>query len=296
LGQFEPGELSPAFFSGKFCRIHNLPRGAINGSKPPSTGQISPGPGELESMSGDLVSLRMLLVGATPVYEERWRFGVAQASLPIEFETGSASAAKIALSRFDFDFCVLAAGLNDADKASVIQAARAKRPAPLIFASTQPGGARPDETDGVLAVPANGDDACRLVEICVRAKMPTQVLVAADSETLRGAVREILTAHRFNLSVHEASDSSDVLDRMRKSNIGLVFLDYNMPGVNGADILQGIRKESPNVAVVVMSSVLVRGASGRPHLSSALAFLKKPFYPAEVDAVLERYFGLRGPR
>jgi hypothetical protein len=30
-------------------------------------------------------------------------------------------------------------------------------------------------------------------------------------------------------------------------------------------------------------------------LSAALGFLKKPFYPADVDAVLEQYFGLRGP-
>jgi CheY-like chemotaxis protein len=247
-------------------------------------------------MSGDLVSLRMLLVGATPIYEERWRFGVAQASIPIEFETSGVSAAKDALSRADFDFCVLANGLNDADKASVIETVRAKRPATLVFVSAQPGRARPDKIDSVLAVPANGDDARRLVEICVRAKMPTQVLVAADSETLRGVVRKILTASRFNLSIHEASNSSDALDRMRKCKIGLVFLDYNMPGVNGADILQGIKEENSNAAVVVMSSVLVRGASGRPHLSNALAFLKKPFYPADVDVVLERYFGLRGSR
>ncbi len=247
-------------------------------------------------MSGDLVVLRMLLVGATPVYEERWRTGVAQASLPIEFETCAANAAKIALGRADFDFCVLAHGLDDVEKASVIGAARAKRPAALVFASTQPGSPRPELTDGVLAVPANGDDAVKLVGICVRAKMPTNVLIAADSETLRDVVRKILTASRFDLRIHEAADSAAALDQMREVKIGLVFLDYNMPGVNGADILQGIKEENPNVAVVMMSSVLVRGASGRPHLSNALAFLKKPFYPADVDAVLERYFGLRRPR
>lgn len=247
-------------------------------------------------MSGDLVVLRMLLVGATPVYEERWRAGVAQASLPIEFETCTANAAKIALGRADFDFCVLAHGLADVDKASVIEAARAKRPATLVFASTQPGSPRPDKTDGILAVPADGDDAVKLVGICVRAKMPTDILVAANSETLRSVVRKILTASRFDLNIHEASDSAAALDRLRKGRIGLVFLDYNMPGVNGADILHGIKHECPNVDVVMMSSVLVRGAAGRPHLWNALAFLKKPFYPADVDAVLERYFGLLGPR
>ena len=246
-------------------------------------------------MSGDLVSLRMLLVGAAPAYEDLWRDGAAQASVPIQFEAGTARAAKIALSRGGVDFCVLDAGLDNADKASVIKAARAKRPPPLVFASAPRGSARPDETDGVLAVPANAGDARKLVEICIRAKMPTQVLVAADADSLRGVVRKILAASRFDLDIHEAEDSTDALDRLRKGTFGLVFLDYNMPGLNGADILQGIKRLRPNVAIVIMSSVLVGGAAGRPHLSNALAFLKKPFYPADVDAVLERYFGLREP-
>ena len=81
---------------------------------------------------------------------------------------------------------------------------------------------------------------------------------------------------------------------MRYGKFGMVFLDYNMPRLNGADILLGIKHESPNVAIVMMSSALNRGASGRPHLSGALGVLKKPFYPADVDVVLERYFGLHG--
>jgi hypothetical protein len=45
----------------------------------------------------------------------------------------------------------------------------------------------------------------------------------------------------------------------------------------------------------MITSSLKRGASARPHLAGALGFLKKPFYPADVDAILERYFGLHGP-
>ena len=37
-------------------------------------------------MSGDLVSLRMVLVGAAPPHQDLWREGAAQASVPIDFE------------------------------------------------------------------------------------------------------------------------------------------------------------------------------------------------------------------
>ena len=243
-------------------------------------------------MSDDLVSLRMLLVAAAPSRQDLWRQGAALASVPIDFEAADAATARAALSRGGVDICVLDAALADADTAAVIKAARAKQPAPLVFLSAPRGSARPDNIDGALPMPANADDAYKLVEICVRVKMPTRVLIVDDSDTLRGIVRKILAASRFELAIHEAEDGSAALDQLRNGKFGMVFLDYNMPGLNGADILLGIKRESPNVAIVMMTSALNRGAAGRPHLSGALGFLKKPFYPKDVDAVLERYFGL----
>ncbi len=75
--------------------------------------------------------------------------------------------------------------------------------------------------------------------------MPTPVLLAADSDSLRGIVRKILAASRFELDVHEAADCAETLDRLRKGGFGLVFLDYNMPGLNGADMMLGIKRARP---------------------------------------------------
>ena len=94
---------------------------------------------------------------------------------------------------------------------------------------------------------------------------------------MRGIVRKILAASRFDLEIHEAGDSTATLERLRNGDIGLVFLDYNMPGLNGADILSGLKRHYPEVAIVMMGAELKRGVSGRPHLSRALAMLKKPF-------------------
>ncbi|HTT47251.1 MAG TPA: response regulator [Pseudolabrys sp.] len=247
-------------------------------------------------MSGDLVSLRMVLVGAAADAEALWRDAAGRASVPIDFESGTASAAKVAISRGGVDFCVADAALDGADTKSLCKAARAKKPAPLVFASAARGAALPDTVDGVLPVPGNAAEARKFVEICIRAKMPTPVLVASDSDSLRGVVRKILGACRFQLDVHEAADSADTLESLRKTGIGLVFLDSNMPGLNGADILQGIKRARRGTAVVVMSPAPGRGAAASPHLSEALALLKKPFYPADVDAVLKRHFGLAEPK
>jgi FixJ family two-component response regulator len=59
--------------------------------------------------------------------------------------------------------------------------------------------------------------------------------------------------------------------------------------------LSEIRREIPNVAVVMMTSTVDNAIADRAHAAGALAFLKKPFYPADIDAVLERYYGLSLP-
>jgi CheY-like chemotaxis protein len=113
-----------------------------------------------------------------------------------------------------------------------------------------------------------------------------------ESGTMRSIVRKILSASHFALDMHEANEGAAALEQLRIGNFGVVFLDYNMPGLNGLETLAKIKRESPNVAVVMMTSLLDDTIADRAHAAGVLAFLKKPFYPADIDNVLERYYGL----
>lgn len=243
-------------------------------------------------MSGDLVSLRMMLVAAAPPDQELWRRAAAMASFPIEFSAHEPAAAAAALAEGGADICVLDGGLSDSGKSAMITVARAARPAPLIFAYGSSDSARLEGVDGMLTRPGNLDDARKLVEICVRAKFPTRVLIVDDSGTMRSIVRKILSGSRFALDIHEASEGFAALSQLRSGKFGLVFLDYNMPGLNGLETLSEIKRESPDVAVVMITSTVDQAVADRAHASGALAFLKKPFYPADIDTLLERYYGL----
>ena len=126
----------------------------------------------------------------------------------------------------------------------------------------------------------------------MRAKFPTRVLIVDDSGTMRSIVRKILSASRFALDMQEAAEGFGALEQLRSGKFGLVFLDYNMPGFNGLETLSEIKRESPTVAGVMMTSTLDNAIADRAHAAGALAFLKKPFYPADIDRLLERYYGL----
>ncbi|HEX3709101.1 MAG TPA: response regulator [Pseudolabrys sp.] len=242
---------------------------------------------------GDLVSLRMLVVAAALPEVDLWQRGAAMVTVPIEFTAADGTAAAVAiLERGGVDICIVDHGLPAADKAAVTKAARSVKPGPLLVMSAPPGTARVEGADGALIKPADAADARKMVEVCIRAKMPTRVLIVDDSGTMRSIVRKILSGSRFSLNVGEAAEGIAALDLLRGGKFDLVFLDYNMPGLNGFETLSEIKRESPQVAVVIMTSTLDNAVAERAKSSGALAFLKKPFYPTDVDAVLERHFGL----
>jgi CheY-like chemotaxis protein len=243
-------------------------------------------------MSGDLVSLRVLIATAVPSQQELWQRGAAQASIPIDFAAADAAAATAMLAKSGADICIVDHALPGVETAAVIAAARAARPSPLIFLSMPHGGQRPGDVDGVLAKPANAEGARKLVEICARAKFPTRVLIVDDSSTMRSIVRKILAASRFAFDVREAAEGTSALEQLGGGNFGLVFLDYHMPGFNGIETLLEIKRVAPHVSVVMMTSTVDNAIAERALSSGAMAFLNKPFYPADIDAVLERHYGL----
>ena len=105
-------------------------------------------------------------------------------------------------------------------------------------------------------------------------------------DALPGAEKAAVTA------AARAAEGVAALEQLRSGKFGLVFLDYNMPGFNGLETLLEIKRENPTVAVVMMTSTLDNAIADRAHAAGALAFLKKPFYPADIDRLLERYYGL----
>jgi CheY-like chemotaxis protein len=123
--------------------------------------------------------------------------------------------------------------------------------------------------------------------------VPSRVLVVDDSATQRGIVRKLLTGVRFPLQIAEAEDGIEALKQLAAGKFDFVFLDYNMPGLNGLETLSEIKRLHPLIQVVLMTSVEDDAIARRARTAGAAAFLRKPFYPADIDAVLHGIYGLR---
>ena len=239
-------------------------------------------------MTGDLISLRVLMVSALQPVRDLWRRGAGLASVPVEFFEAGPADATAQFAKGGIDVVLLDAALPSADLDAVIQHAGALQPRPYV--ATCGGAGKRQGADAALPQPADADEARTLFERCVRARLPIRALVVDDSGTMRSIVRKILSASRYTFEVSEAEEGIAALKELSSGGFDLALIDYNMPGFNGFETLAEIKRVAPHVAVIIMTSTADDAMVEKAMAKGAIGFMKKPFYPADIDVVLERYF------
>jgi CheY-like chemotaxis protein len=248
-------------------------------------------------MTTDLVSLRMLAVGMTGKDLLLLREGVAHTAVPIELiEADSVQNAWELLSGMrPIDLVLMDRSLPEDDRDMIADIARkAAKPAfvVLLTEDREKDTAPASCADAMATKPGDIKSAQTMVEGCVQSQLPRHVLVVDDSATMRSIVKKILGASRFPLELSEASEGQAALNIIGRHKADIVFMDYNMPGLSGVETLEALRVSNRNVRVVIMTSATEASVAARALAAGADGFLKKPFYPADVDAVIYNLFGL----
>jgi CheY-like chemotaxis protein len=248
-------------------------------------------------MRDELISLRILLFSGSAAERDLMRQGAIAAFVPVEVveaEEGAAARAKITGN--DIDVVFADASIPAAERAAFIARTHSMEQRPFVFLLA----ATAKEAQG-LAEARTASSSSRQTLIrrrrwssdVQRLRLPNRVLVVDDSLTMRNIVRKILVASRFRLEVSEAPEGIDALKQIASGKFDLVFLDYNMPGFNGVEALSEIKRQYPDLHVVIMTSAADDMVAERARRAGAAAFVKKPFYPADIDTILHGIFGLQ---
>jgi CheY-like chemotaxis protein len=243
-------------------------------------------------MTDDLLSLRVLFVSPAPADQELFRRAASASRTPIEVieADGVASAGPSLAAGLDVAFLDSALGDDAVEKVTAAARAVAKPPFTVLMSEGSTKVAFP--TDAIANKPSGMAEAKSLIDKAVRVRLPSRVMVVDDSSTMRSIVRKILAATRFPLDVYDVGQGSEALELVRQADFDLIFLDYNMPGFSGIETIGEIRREKRNPAFVLITSLQDEAVARRAQTLGA-AFLKKPFYLADIEAVMCGYYGLR---
>lgn len=147
-----------------------------------------------------------------------------------------------------------------------------------------------------LTKPFQLGDVHAIIKSFERTRLPMRALIVDDSATVRGIIRHVLDRSIFRFDVEEVRDGEAAVARCCCAQFDLVFLDCNMPGLDGIATLGQLRQRNESAKVVMISGERNEHREREAMALGAAAFLHKPFYATAVDGLVHQMFGLRPPK
>lgn len=118
--------------------------------------------------------------------------------------------------------------------------------------------------------------------------MTLAVLICDDSALARRQLARSLPAD-WDIAISFANDGEQAIAAIHAGKADLLFLDLNMPVMNGYEVLDQIRSDDLPTMVLVVSGDIQSEARTRVLAKGALDFIKKPVAPEQISEVLARY-------
>lgn len=115
--------------------------------------------------------------------------------------------------------------------------------------------------------------------------MVAAVLICDDSNLARKQMARALP-EQWQQNIQFAGHGGEALDILQRQNIDLLFLDLNMPILDGYQVLAAIQQQQIPVKTIVVSGDIQPEARERVLSYGALDFIKKPVDQQKLNHVL----------
>ena len=129
-------------------------------------------------------------------------------------------------------------------------------------------------------------------------KTAERILVADDDTTSRKLLVRILSGAGYSCT--QVSDGIEALASLQPEPPSLLLLDFDMPGMDGAEVLRQLRRD-PNPAIAQLPTIMLTGHGGEESEVLCLEagaddFVTKPINQAVLRARIETQLRLRSLR
>ncbi|QSX28937.1 MULTISPECIES: chemotaxis response regulator CheY [Shewanella] len=118
-----------------------------------------------------------------------------------------------------------------------------------------------------------------------------KILIVDDFSTMRRIIKNLLRDLGFN-NTQEADDGSTALPMLQKGDFDFVVTDWNMPGMQGIDLLKAIRADEnlKNIPVLMVTAEAKREQIIAAAQAGVNGYVVKPFTAATLKEKLDKIF------
>jgi len=118
-----------------------------------------------------------------------------------------------------------------------------------------------------------------------------KVLVVDDFSTMRRIIKNLLRDIGFT-NIQEADDGSTALPMLQSGDFEFVVTDWNMPGMQGIDLLRAIRADASlsHIPVLMVTAEAKKEQIVMAAQAGVNGYIVKPFTAATLKTKLDKIF------
>ncbi len=121
--------------------------------------------------------------------------------------------------------------------------------------------------------------------------MTKTILVVDDSLVMRKVILRMLRECGFDFQALEADGGHEALVQLAVHSVDLILCDWNMPSMNGLQLVEVVRKRDPEATIpIIMITTQTNSAKVQQAILAGVQnYLIKPFTPEMLRSKLTDY-------
>jgi YesN/AraC family two-component response regulator len=118
------------------------------------------------------------------------------------------------------------------------------------------------------------------------------VLIVDDDAAARDLLSSLLRT-QFNVQIETLADGIDAMRRCRETDYDIIWMDFDMPGMDGLDAVSVIKSIKPHQFITMVSAHSSVDVVKKAISLGVDGYLVKPFTMGKVKSIVDKYFNTR---
>ncbi len=113
-----------------------------------------------------------------------------------------------------------------------------------------------------------------------------KILIVDDEKNIRMTLTQALSD--MEVQTDTAVNGEEALSKLKDQEFGLILLDLRMPGMDGMEVLTRLRKDRPDIRVIIITAHGTIDSAVDAMKLGAMDFIQKPFTPKEIRDLISQ--------